>query len=98
VTGGTAALEGRRSCWRSKHSSVTASEEITVRHALVATQLLHEARSADGTVVPERQLEDAPPDPPVTTTRSHRRRLATLFRRARVRALGLGAESPGGGA
>jgi hypothetical protein len=97
VTGGTAAVGGRRSCWPSKHSSVTASEEITVRHALVSTHLLREARAANGTMVPERQLEDAPPDPPVTT-RSQRRRLATLFRRARVRALGLGAESPGGGA
>ena len=69
-----------------------------MRHALISTHLLHEAaRAAGGTMVPERQLEDAPPDPPVTT-RSQRRRLATLFRRARVRALGLGAGSPGGGA
>jgi len=83
-----------------------------MRHALVVTQLIHEARSvfrAD-----ERQLADAPPEPeaprgpgsPMDTgnraQRSHRpyrsRWLATLFRRARVRAPGMGAESPGGGA
>jgi hypothetical protein len=51
-----------------------------VRHALISTHLLHEARAA---MVPERQLEDAPPDPPVTTE-AQRRRLGTLFRRARA--------------
>jgi hypothetical protein len=68
-----------------------------VRHALVATQLLHEARSADAPEAAERQRADAPPAGPVATD-PRPRRLATLFRRARVRALGLGAESPGGGA
>jgi hypothetical protein len=69
-----------------------------VRHALVATQLLHEARSADAAPeAAERQRADAPPEGPVATD-PRPRRLATLFRRARVRALGLGAESPGGGA
>jgi hypothetical protein len=76
--------------------SVTAIEETIMRHALVVTQLIHEARSG-GPRLPERQLADAPPDPaPAAEPRP--RRLATLFRRARVRALGLGAESPGGGA
>jgi hypothetical protein len=51
-----------------------------VRHALVTVHLIHEARAAG---VPERQLEDAPPDPPVTT-KPPRRRLTTLFRRARA--------------
>jgi hypothetical protein len=76
-----------------------------MRHALVATQLLHEARSpdahearsADPPEAAERQRADAPPEGPVATD-PRPRRLATLFRRARVRALGLGAESPGGGA
>jgi hypothetical protein len=54
-----------------------------VRHALISTQLFREARAANGTMVPERQLEDAPPDPQVTTG-SPRRRLSTLFRRARA--------------
>jgi hypothetical protein len=66
-----------------------------MRHALITTKLVQEATS--GSRVPERQLADAPPDPaPVPDARP--RRLATLFRRARARALGLGAESPGGGA
>jgi hypothetical protein len=51
-----------------------------VRHALISTHLLHEARAA---MVPERQLEDAPPDPPVTAG-VQRRRLGTLVRRARA--------------
>ena len=54
-----------------------------MRHALVTTHLIHEARAANGPMVPERQLEDAPPDPPVTPE-PQRRRLATLFRRARA--------------
>ena len=53
-----------------------------MRHALISTQLFREARAANGTMVPERQLEDAPPDPPVTT--GSQRRLGTLFRRARA--------------
>ena len=54
-----------------------------MRHALISTQLIHQARAANGTMVPERQLEDAPPDPAVVTG-SPRRRLSTLFRRARA--------------
>ena len=54
-----------------------------MRHALISTQLLREARAANGTMVPERQLEDGPPDPPVTIG-SQRRRLGTLVRRARA--------------
>jgi hypothetical protein len=54
-----------------------------VRHALISTHLLHEARAASGTVVPERRLEDAPPDPPVSAG-ARRRRLSALFRRARA--------------
>ena len=73
-----------------------------MRHALVVTQLIHEARSAPKAA--ERQLVDAPAEPeaPVAPdSRSRRlatpyRRLATLFRRARVRAQGLRTESPGG--
>ena len=54
-----------------------------MRHALVSIHLIHEARAANGPMVPERQLDDAPPDPPVA--RGPRpRRLATLFRRARA--------------
>ena len=75
-----------------------------MRHALVVTQLIHEARSAPKAA--ERQLVDAPPEPEAPVApggRSRRlatssRRLAALFRHARVRALGLRAESPGGGA
>jgi hypothetical protein len=68
-----------------------------MRHALVVTQLIHEARSAPQ--APEGQLADAPPEAPAALDPEPRpRRLATLFRRARVRALGLGAGSPGGGA
>jgi hypothetical protein len=51
-----------------------------VRQALVTVHLFDQARAAR---VPERQLEDAPPDPPVTTE-PQPRRLATLFRRARA--------------
>jgi hypothetical protein len=55
-----------------------------MRHALVVTQLIHEAR-AGGPRVPERQLTDAPPDPaPATGTAPRPRRLATLARRARA--------------
>ena len=55
-----------------------------MRHALISTHLLHEAaRAAGGTMVPERQLEDAPPDPPVTAG-ARRRRLSALFLRARA--------------
>jgi hypothetical protein len=68
-----------------------------MRHALVPVQLLHEARSATAGEAAERQLTDAPPETPAAPE-PQPRRLAALFRRVRVRALGLGAESPGGGA
>jgi hypothetical protein len=54
-----------------------------VRHALIPIQLMREARAADGTPLPERQLEDAPPDAPATTELQPGR-FATLFRRARA--------------
>jgi hypothetical protein len=66
-----------------------------VRHALVPIQLIQGARAANRAALPERQLEDAPPDP-APAPQPHR--LATLFRRARARTHGLRAESPGGGA
>ena len=67
-----------------------------MRHALIPIHLLKDPRAASSPQV-ERQLADAPPDPQPSS--EHRpRRFATLFRRARVRTLGLGAESPGGGA
>jgi hypothetical protein len=53
-----------------------------MRHALIATQLLHEARSA-GSQDPERELADAPADAPAAPD-PRPRRLATLFRRARA--------------
>jgi hypothetical protein len=108
--GGTAATDPAGHADQASHC-VTTSEETTMRQALVVTQLINEARSAPAAA--KRQLADAPPDPEApagtgnqihrTSNRSHRtdnrfRRLTTLFRRARVRAPGLGAESPGGGA
>jgi hypothetical protein len=55
-----------------------------MRHALVVTQLIHEANST-GPRAPERQLVDAPPDPaPAPAAEPRPRRLATLFRRARA--------------
>jgi hypothetical protein len=54
-----------------------------VRHALIPIQLVHEARAANGPALPERQLEDAPPDPPVAPE-PRSRGIATLFRRARA--------------
>jgi hypothetical protein len=98
VTGGTAPAGAAGHPEQASVASVTASEETTMRHALVVTQLIHEARSA-GPQGAERQLADAPPEAPAAADPEPRlRRLATLFRRARVRALGLGTESPGGGA
>jgi hypothetical protein len=80
VTGGTAAAGAAGHPEQARVASVTASEETTMRHALVVTQLIHEAR-ANGPQAPERQLADAPaaldPEP-------RPRRLATLFRRARA--------------
>jgi hypothetical protein len=57
-----------------------------MRHALVVTQLFHEARSAPEAA--ERQLADAPPDPepprgpgsPTAGKRSHRSRWLTSRR------------------
>jgi hypothetical protein len=66
-----------------------------VRHALVPIHLFQDARAA-GAPVAERAPVDAPPEPPAAERRP--RRLASLFSRARVRAIGLGAESPGRGA
>jgi hypothetical protein len=81
VTGGTDARPARGHPEQARQGiGATASEETTVRHALVTVHLIHEARAAG---VPERQLEDAPPDPPVTTG-AQRRRLSALFRRARA--------------
>jgi hypothetical protein len=55
-----------------------------MRHALVVTQLIHEARS-NGPQTPERQLADAPPEAPAAVDPEPRpRRLVTLFRRARA--------------
>jgi hypothetical protein len=65
-----------------------------MRHALIPIHLLQDARAASGPRV-ERQLADAPPDPQPSSEPAPRR-FATLFRRARVRTLGFGAESPGG--
>ncbi|HEY6706146.1 MAG TPA: hypothetical protein VJB61_00945 [Actinomycetota bacterium] len=67
-----------------------------MRHALIPIRLLQDSRAASGPQV-ERQLADAPPDPQPASEPAPRR-FATLFRRARVRTLGFGAESPGGGA
>ena len=67
-----------------------------MRHALIPINLFRGARVASGTQA-ERQLADAPPDPQPSSEHQPRR-FATLFRRARVRTLGFGAESPGGGA
>jgi hypothetical protein len=67
-----------------------------MRHALIPVRLFQESRAASA---PARQVADALPDPkPVSEPRP--RRVASLFARARARArtLGLGAESPGGGA
>jgi hypothetical protein len=98
VTGGTAPTGVAGHPEQASVASVTASEETTMRHALVVTQLMHEARST-GPQAAERQPADAPPEAPAAVDNVPRpRRLATLFHRARVRALGLGAESPGGGA
>ena len=67
-----------------------------MRHAIIPIRLLQDARAASGPQA-ERQTVDAPPDPQPSSEHQPRR-FVTLFRRARVRTLGLGAESPGGGA
>jgi hypothetical protein len=58
----------------------TASEETTVRHALVPIHLIQDARAA-GAPLAERALVDAPPDPPATSRRRPQR-LASLAHRA----------------
>jgi hypothetical protein len=58
----------------------TASEETTVRHALVPIHLIQDARAAGAPLV-ERAPVDAPPDPPATSGRRPRR-LASLAHRA----------------
>jgi hypothetical protein len=84
VTGGTAATGAAGHPEQARATSVTATEETTMRHALVVTQLIHEARSG-GPQDPGRQLADAPPDAPAAHDPEPRpRRLATLFRRARA--------------
>ena len=63
-------------------NDATASEETTMRHALVPVQLLQQARAAS---VPARASIDAEPDEP--TARRHRRprtRRVALTRRARA--------------
>ena len=57
----------------------TASEETTVRHALVPIHLIQDARAA-GAPLAERAPVDAPPDPPARGRRP--RRLASLAHRA----------------
>jgi hypothetical protein len=59
-----------------------ASEETTVRHALVPIHLINDARAA-GAPPAELARLDAPPDPaPAAERRPHR--LATLVHRARA--------------
>jgi hypothetical protein len=54
-----------------------------MRHALVVTQLVHQARPVPETAGHPRP--DAPPDPePPAAPGNRPRRLATLFRRARA--------------
>jgi hypothetical protein len=58
----------------------TASEETTMRHALVPFHLIQDARAA-GAPLAERAPVDAPPDPPAASGRRPRR-LASLAQRA----------------
>jgi hypothetical protein len=55
-------------------------KELTMRHAVVTTHLIHTARAA-GPRVPERALVDAPPDVPAVRKRRSRRRLARRLTR-----------------
>jgi hypothetical protein len=71
-----------------------------MRHAVVVTHLMNRARTAAAEADQRRDV-DAPAEPPARER--HPGRLASLFRRARVRrahgrALGFRTESPGGGA
>jgi hypothetical protein len=73
-----------------------------MRHAVVATHLMTQARTAASAAAAERQDVDAPAEIPAPSGRRSGR-LAALFHRARfhrgrTRALDLRAESPGGGA
>jgi hypothetical protein len=74
-----------------------------VRHALVTTQLIYQARAAaDAEAESERRQDpieaQAGTDPEPRRLATLGRRFATLGRRARARTLGLGAGTPGGGA
>jgi hypothetical protein len=98
VTGGTVSHDPAGHAEQAD-DEVTPSEEPAMRHALIPIRLIQDARAASGPRA-ERQLVDAPPDPQPSTEPTPGR-FATLFRRARraqARTLGLGTESPGGGA
>jgi hypothetical protein len=82
VTVGTAGAGAARHPEQATPSSVTASEELTMRHAAVTVHLIHQARAA-GVRIPERQAVDAPPEVSVAAERRPRR-LAILARRARA--------------
>jgi hypothetical protein len=60
-----------------------ASEETTMRHALVTVHLIQEARAAADAEADERQAPRAPADAPADPD-PEPRRLATLARRARA--------------
>jgi hypothetical protein len=58
-----------------------------MRHALIPIHLLHEARTATRPSLPERQVADAPPEPPPAPhpgSQPLTHRLAVLARRARA--------------
>jgi hypothetical protein len=65
---------------RQANQAAPPAKELTMRHALVTTHLMHTARSA-GSRVPERALVDAPPDLPTVRRRRARRRLARRLSR-----------------
>ena len=62
-------------------NDATASEETTMRHALVPVQLIQQARTA---TLPARASIDAEPDEPTGRRTRRSRRFATLTRRARA--------------
>jgi hypothetical protein len=80
VTGGTAG-RGPGGHPEQVRQSRTASEETTMRHALVPVQLLHQARA---TIAPARAAIDAEPEEPTVRQARRARRFATLTRRARA--------------
>jgi hypothetical protein len=94
VTGGTD-RPARRGHAEQARQRRHASEETTMRHALVPIQLINGARAAAGAQSAGRQGVDAPAEAPDAGKRQPRR-FASLARRARARTLGLGAESHGG--